>query len=1197
MPDCPSDADLAGFLDESLPADRLTGVSAHVDGCPDCQARLDRLTRGSDTVAARYKHLSPALGTDTPPRGDRPAPPPDSSPFADTRVDGRKSPLIDPQFTGLPDVPGFEVLTEIGRGGMGVVFKARHRGLNRPCALKMVLAGSAAGPRVVQRFLFEAEVLARVQHPQVVQVYEVDTYQGSNGVPIPYLAMELLEGGTLSQRLRAGGPLDPRAAAALIEGVARGVHAAHLQGIVHRDLKPGNILFPAGSGQWAVASAEKSVSSLPTAHSPLPTPTPKVSDFGLAKFVEAGGDLTASWQIMGTPAYMAPEQATGNRAIGPGADVYSLGVILYECLAGRPPFDGPEPMSVLLKVVNDPAPDVRSLRPTVPRDLAAVTMKCLEKDPRRRYASAGELADDLRRFLDGRPTVARPLRRRERAWLWARRNPAVAGLLAALAVVLVAGFSAVTWFWLEAERTAANERQEKVRAERAERAAIAAHQDTTRALAVAELREANLEFYQAVALCEEGQVEAGLRRFLRAVELAESEPVRQLPGAADLARVARVNLAAWPAELPPPRTPFAHPRQPRMAAFTPDSDRMVTVGVDGTASLWDVKAGEKVHDYALDGRFARGLRAVPVVSDLTDGVMFWCVAVSPDGQTVAAGGSDGQVWVWDTERPQTRAAFPAAKSGNVWAVGFAPDGTLWAADGESGVRRWDVATGKMLAEMATPVPAKADPDTWIVMAIAVTRDGKWVFTGDRFGTVRAWNTQTQKAEFGWGTGRWVNDLALSPDDRHLAVAGAYGLARVYDLATRQPVREFDLAGAYGTGAAFAPSGRAVVFTDEDGTARAYDWATGELIGVPVRFSGGVRHPRFRPNSDEFAVPGGDTMYLCKVLDPPGVLLNPVAPRQVWGLDFAPDGGRVAVTAGTQLSVFDPRTGAPAREPIRTGDDALCLRFHPDGKQVVRGSRANLELIDLGTGKRTPAGGIDLLRLLPVARPRFYAAEVTPGGARVLAHDRTRVYTWDGALSTLSIRQRVIEPAAGVELRALASHPRGTEVLVSRARVVTFLDPVTLATRRTWEVEDDVLDARYTPDGAKVLVGLRNNSARLVDARTGERVIPPMDHARAVTGVAVSPDGSVLFTGSRDRTARFWDAATGLPLGPPLRHPGPVTVVAFSPAGDRVATGAATGHALVWKPPPPPLAGTPEEVRAKVHEWTGGLGRDANPPGH
>jgi WD40 repeat protein len=227
---------------------------------------------------------------------------------------------------------------------------------------------------------------------------------------------------------------------------------------------------------------------------------------------------------------------------------------------------------------------------------------------------------------------------------------------------------------------------------------------------------------------------------------------------------------------------------------------------------------------------------------------------------------------------------------------------------------------------------------------------------------------------------------------------------------------------------------------------------------------------------------------------------------------------------------------------------------------------------------------------------MYAAEVTPGGGRILAHDRSRVYTWDGTLSTLSFRQREVEPAPGVELRALAAHPRGAEVLVSRARVVAFLDPVTLDTRRKWEAEDVVLDARYTPDGSRVLLGLRNNSARLVDVQTGKRVIPPMAHAWAVTGVGVSPDGSVLLTGSRDKTARFWDARTGVPLGPPLRHPGPVTVVAYSPAGDRVATGTTTGHALTWKPPPPPLAGTVEEVRAKVRASTGDPGGDANPTG-
>ncbi len=460
MLDCPPDTDLAGFLDESLPGERLTVVSGHVDGCPSCQARLDRLTEQASVVVARFKGLAESL----PDAASGVA----SSPDEATLVLGGRLPV--PAFVGLPRVPGFEVAAEIGRGGMGVVYRARHRRLNRLVALKMILAGTAADPRVVQRFLFEGEVMARVQHPQVVQVYEVGTYDGPNRVPIPYLAMELLEGGTLSRRLREANDgsaprwPDSRGAAELLEGIARAVHAAHLQGVVHRDLKPGNILFPAGagaSGEGHGASgttrAVGSSGSLSRSSNPSPL-APKVTDFGLAKFIqESAVELTQTGQIVGTPHYMAPEQAAGARQVGPAVDVYALGAILFECLAGRPPFTGTEPMSVMLKVINEIPPDVRSLRPEVPRDLAAVTMKCLAKEPGRRYASAEALADDLRRFLDNRPTKARPVTNFERLWFAARRNPTVAGLLATLAAMLVATFVAVAVLWVNAEDKARTE--------------------------------------------------------------------------------------------------------------------------------------------------------------------------------------------------------------------------------------------------------------------------------------------------------------------------------------------------------------------------------------------------------------------------------------------------------------------------------------------------------------------------------------------------------------------------------------------------------------------------------------------------------------------------------------------------------------------------------------------------------------------
>ena len=481
MSACPSDDELTAFLKDPLALHFDERLSTHFLTCTDCRNRLAHLAHVAEKgVGQRKESTLHPLASDPPTEDGGP-----SFSEARTLMLSTNTPLIIPHPSGLPHVPGFELITEIGRGGMGVVYKACHKRLNRPVALKMILAGAAADPRTVQRFLFEAEILARIQHPQVVQVFEVDTFTGPNGVAIPYLAIELLEGGALSKRLRAG-RLEPRAAAELVEGIARAVHAVHTQGVVHRDLKPGNILFPEAGGRGQETGDRRQETGDSAATSMFPASrllSPKVTDFGLAKFTQAGADLTGTGQVVGTPHYMAPEQAAGSRQIGPAADVYSLGAILFECLAGRPPFLGDEPMSVLVKVVTEVPPDVRTLRSDVPRDLGAVVSRCLDKDPRRRYATAEDLANDLRRYLDNRPTKARPLATQERIWLWTRRNPAVAGLVAALALVIAVGFAAVTWMWIEARDTAHKERLAKEQAERAEDQAKDAHDLTTRAQA------------------------------------------------------------------------------------------------------------------------------------------------------------------------------------------------------------------------------------------------------------------------------------------------------------------------------------------------------------------------------------------------------------------------------------------------------------------------------------------------------------------------------------------------------------------------------------------------------------------------------------------------------------------------------------------------------------------------------------------
>jgi mono/diheme cytochrome c family protein len=319
-----------------------------------------------------------------------------------------------PEGEPLPVIPGYEIIRVIDRGGMGVVFEARQLALGRTVAVKMISAGHL-GPRAVARFRLEAEAVARLQHPNVVQIFEVNQVNGR-----PFFSMEHVAGGSLADLL-ARQPPSPRRAAELTATLARAVQAAHEGGIVHRDLKPSNVLLTADG-------------------------TPKIADFGLAKRLDEGSAHTHTGEILGTLSYMAPEQAEGHKdLIGPATDVYALGAILYELLARRPPFQGATPLASLRLVLGEEPVPPSWLAPSVPRDLEAICLKCLEKAPGRRYGSAQALADDLRRFLSGEPVTARRSGWARRAWKWARRHPqgavlgVAAGVLALLAAFLLTG--------------------------------------------------------------------------------------------------------------------------------------------------------------------------------------------------------------------------------------------------------------------------------------------------------------------------------------------------------------------------------------------------------------------------------------------------------------------------------------------------------------------------------------------------------------------------------------------------------------------------------------------------------------------------------------------------------------------------------------------------------------------------------------
>ncbi|MBX6314788.1 MAG: protein kinase, partial [Isosphaeraceae bacterium] len=414
---CPSDDQLERLLEGKLEDDALAVVVMHLETCAECRGVLEELTRDHLALARWRPALEVTAGCDdsevfetteylTDPGAPAVRPSSRSHPDARRSRAARRSepagrlPGGEGDDEDWPVLEGYEILAKLGQGGMGVVYKARQRRLDRLVALKMIRAGDQERPEHRARFRLEAEAAARLRHAQIVQVYDIGECDGRL-----FCALELLEGGSLETRI-AGMPQPERAAAKLLATLAAAIHAAHRAGIVHRDLKSSNVLFTTDG-------------------------TPKITDFGLAKRLDEEEGHTQTGQVIGSPSFMAPEQARGhNREVGPAADIYALGAILYEMLTGRPPFRGATPMETMIQVVHeDPVPPSR-LRPRLSRDLETICLKCLQKEPARRYPTAQALADDLRRYLDGQPILARPISIRERAWKWARREPAQAALVA-----------------------------------------------------------------------------------------------------------------------------------------------------------------------------------------------------------------------------------------------------------------------------------------------------------------------------------------------------------------------------------------------------------------------------------------------------------------------------------------------------------------------------------------------------------------------------------------------------------------------------------------------------------------------------------------------------------------------------------------------------------------------------------------------
>jgi WD40 repeat protein/predicted Ser/Thr protein kinase len=1113
---------------------------------------------------------------------------------------------------GPPQVPGYEVLKELGRGGMGVVYKARQGRLDRMVALKVISAAAYAGPEERTRFHTEAESLARLQHPNIVQIHEQGEANGQF-----YLVLELVEGDSLSHKL-AGAPLPPPAAARLTETLARAMHSAHGRGVVHRDLKPANVLLAADG-------------------------TPKITDFGLAKKLDDVGQ-TQSGAILGTASYMAPEQARGlSKATGPAVDVYALGAILYECLTGRPPFKAATTLDTLQQVVQlDPVPP-RQLQPGVPRDLETISLKCLEKEAGRRYASAADLAADLRRFLDGESIHARPTGRAERAVKWARRHPARALLLVAVGAMLLG----LIGYTVQRQRDYEEVKAERDRAKKAEGKALERE------------AEAQLAHYTARMRLASQALNGGDVFQLPALLDPDQQPGdRTSPSGADYRGFEWWYLRQYSQQAGPPLA--AHDGEIYLLAYSADGQALVTAGRSpGSQSLavWD-RVGAKLrwrHELIDRGSgtpavpaFASGVGLLALVPRDGPAILLWDattggkrghvseypvhLALSPDGRRLVTGIGEGDpLQVWDTATGKHRLELPAAAS----TLAVAPDGRTLLVGGHTdafrGLEAWDLETGRRLWQVSrkegvNQLSCSAGGTYFLVIgeddqgviwdakerghplfgwpqpfgavsSLAISADERTVAAGDRDGGVRLWDVATRRlrARYHWQTNPIVR-LAFSPDGRSLAAASSAGVVYQMDVtaANVPEVLQPELVPKptdHRVPPVWSPDGKTLAVAFDDNTVRLLDVPTGKVRAV-------LRGSRnFSVSALAFA-PDGRTLAtvafperVARLWDtadaqPKGVTAPQEAPIE--GLAFSPDGRRLATGAVGTVRFWDA-TSLTACGVLKTDGFARRVAFTPDGRFLLAAGWGVLQVWDLSKGElpRQPRCATPLGQHIPAS------LAIAPDGRRVavgqessllefwrlsqdgeLTHDLPPLQSWDG-------------PGWGF-VSGLQFGPRGA----------TLLTTVRGGNADLWDMPSGHHRARVgtgleygalSPDG-NVLAALdHGGSLQLWDLRNVRVSRPPGQPLEPVTSLAFTA-GGILLTGSKtpDRlswikewgikqqclpvgstseTIRLWNVATGrevLPSGLPSQETmAPPAIVACSPDGRTVAGGCDDGSVWIW----------------------------------
>jgi WD40 repeat protein/serine/threonine protein kinase len=1089
----------------------------------------------------------------------------------------------------------YELLEEIARGGMGIVYKARQVSLDRIVAVKMLLFGPLASPEFVKRFRAEASAAASLQHPNIVAIHEVGVHQGQQYFAMDYVAGQSLAKLNAECEVRNAEWL--RRAASYLRTVAEAIHYAHERGILHRDLKPSNVLIDASD-------------------------QPRVTDFGLARRLEGDSELTVTGQVLGSPNYMPPEQATPKRGkVSRRSDVYSLGAMLYHLLTGRPPFVGEALTDTLDQVLNSDPVAPRLLNPSVPRDLETICLKCLEKEPDKRYATAQVLADELGRFLNNEPTIARPVTRAERVWRWCRRKPALAGSLAAANLLLLAlliGGPVLTYRINQARKAESAERK------RALQKLIKSHVATGNTLA------------------EKGDVLSAMPWWLEALQL-EPDPAR--------AEMHRIRLSTALRQSPKPAHVWFHGSPVLDLALSPDGALVATGSRDTTARVWDLQTGEPVtpwlrHSnkveqvlFSPDGKLllTREMDRSPIgfkepdqgegaasVWQMPQGQLLFRLPhtnvvrhaeFSPDNQLVVVACSDGFARLWRVSDQALVSAF--AHPREVLHASFSPDARLLVTSCRDGnVYLWEIASGKRLQRwnmFAPPAPnwpwrmqAKFNPDGRRVLAFNAGLATVWdittnaplftlvddqpinsaeydptggsILTANVTAQAQVWNAANGVQQlslravdhFTYGRGEFT--ATYSEDSKWIITSARTGV-RLWDTVVGVPLARTFPAGGGVLAAKLSAEGRFLLMGCEDGTARAWDLISTEDGKPLLEHSATLRCLRLSADGQRLYTACNDATVGFWNVQTGRPLVDEFPHHQasrlgVLHLGLSDDEKHLFATDWDgNARVYDAYTGLAAGPFLKHGPNRAFHAFLEGNHVCTADAFGTLRIWNFVSGESirevsgAHQGMINVLVRLPNRRLIATASE-----------DKT-VRLWN--TDTLEpVGEPMRHPG---RFGDVATSPDGKHLaLGSESGVVIVWDIETQREVWRFETPQSVLHVIFDPHGESVAAACDDFYVRVWDLRTGASLLT-LPTGETPDRLAYSSDGRFLAVGG-SIGGHVWDAVTGESISPILRsdvaHPFVfANDVQFSSDGRRIAT-AANHLARVWDLAPEPY--TPQQ---------------------